>query len=577
MEFDQPEAPSLLSKLFTRVSKINRLAVPFLSDDGTGEDDYALLPPPKPIRVLQLTGLTFFAVSGSAYGIEETVSAGGPLLAIVGLGLSALAWSAPMAMVSCELSVAMPHSGGYIVWVNSAFGPLASLLNGVANFLCNIFDCALYPLLLTDYLQRLLLPFLPPEPHGGGSDWWRLAPDVLGTVLRLLLVLLAAAVNVLGANVVGTAAGILMLVVTAPFLWLTVAAYSSPLSAPLAPFDPSMQNWPSSYAQGYFLFNLILWNTCGYDSAGMVAAEVVDGRRTFPRALTYAMLLTTLVYLLPLAACTSADRAWRLWGEGQFEILAQDFGGTALGGALLCSSIVSMVGVMCTLVMTSSRAIAAMSQLRMLPAAFSRLHPTTGAPHYSVVLNASLISLATAFLQFEALLELSMFFYSLNAIAQCGALLRLRSTHPHRLRPRTTIPAPLLLLPVGVATTSLALSPLRNWLVAGMITLATLLIYALIHLTRLTQGKPLGAPASARAVAAADALRVAEPTEEERRENEARERELAASSSPPGDAWFTNLLSASYSSVPSRERRIASEVIATREARTAQEAHTHAT
>eukprot|EP00966_Prymnesium_polylepis_P237741 5498332-Prymnesium_polylepis.1 len=69
--------------------------------------------------------------------------------------------SYPMAMVVSELSVALPHSGGYIVWVNTAFGPLASLLNGMSNMLCNVLDCALYPLLLTDYLQRTVLPLLP--------------------------------------------------------------------------------------------------------------------------------------------------------------------------------------------------------------------------------------------------------------------------------------------------------------------------------------------------------------------------------------------------------------------------------
>ena len=519
---------SLIDQLLSRFSRlpINKLAVPFLSDTGTGEDDYALLPPPKPIKALQLTGIIFFAVSGSAYGIEETVSAGGPLLALLGLALATLCWSGPLALVSCELSVAMPHSGGYIIWVNSAFGPLASLLNGVTNLLCNVFDCALYPLLLTDYLQRAMLPFLPPEPHGGGpSSWLRLAPDVLGTALRLLLVLLAAAANVRGANVVGLAAGLLMCAVTLPFVWLTVAAYASPHAEPLAPLTPSRQNWPSSYAQGYFLCNLILWNTCGYDSAGMVAAEVVDGRRTYPRALACALGLTTVIYLLPLAACAASDHDWPTWGEGQFELLGLEFGGTALGGALLCASIVSMVGVMCTLLMTSSRAISAMAVLRMLPAPLARLHPVTGAPHLAVILNACLISVATCLLRFEALLELSMFFYSINAIMQCASLLRLRRTHPHRLRPRVILPARLLALPVGIAGIILLLSPWRNWLAAAGLLLSTLLIYALIHLVRLALGHSPNAPPSARAAAAADSLRVVEPTDEDL---EQQRREVAA-------------------------------------------------
>ena len=55
------------------------------------------------------------------------------------------------------------------MWVNTAFGPLLSLLNGMANLLCNVLDCALYPVLLTDYLQRAVLPMLHPSMH----EWWR--------------------------------------------------------------------------------------------------------------------------------------------------------------------------------------------------------------------------------------------------------------------------------------------------------------------------------------------------------------------------------------------------------------------
>ena len=44
-----------------------------------------------------------FAVCGSAYGIEEAVSAGGPLLAIGTLLGVTLVWSLPMVLVVSEL------------------------------------------------------------------------------------------------------------------------------------------------------------------------------------------------------------------------------------------------------------------------------------------------------------------------------------------------------------------------------------------------------------------------------------------------------------------------------------------
>ena len=198
-----------------RLDRVNALAVPFLDEEDT-EDDYALLPPPKPLKSLQLMGIAFFAVSGSAYGIEETVAVGGPFLALLALLLAPVLWSAPMLMVASELSVAMPQSGGYIVWVNSAFGALPSMLNGCgATCSCNVLDCALYPVLLTDYLQRAL-PALRPSAapvgaaaaaDGAAAEAASLPLEMLWIVLRLALVALAAGLNVAGVNLVGHAAG----------------------------------------------------------------------------------------------------------------------------------------------------------------------------------------------------------------------------------------------------------------------------------------------------------------------------------------------------------------------------------
>ena len=62
--------------------------------------------------------------------------------------------------------------------------------------------------------------------------------------------------------------------------------------------------------------------------------------------------------------------------------------------------------------------------------------------------TAALHNHATTLLHLEALLEITMFFYAVNVIVQCATILRLRRTHPHRLRPSYTLPAPLLALRV---------------------------------------------------------------------------------------------------------------------------------
>ena len=136
----------------------------------------------------------------------------------------------------------MPHSGGYIVWVHNAFGPALALLNGTVNLLCNVFDCALYPLLLAQYVERALYPLLPPEPHGAhgahGASWWReLAPNVFGSCLRLAVVALTAGatcwVRVWWASARSRSCSSSRR--RCSLLALVLASYAAPHTAPLAP------------------------------------------------------------------------------------------------------------------------------------------------------------------------------------------------------------------------------------------------------------------------------------------------------------------------------------------------------
>jgi len=116
-----------MARLLARgLDGLNILAVPFISkDDAEEEEDYDLLPPPRPLTTLQLMGIAFFAVSGSAYGVEELVPAGGPFLSLLALLAAPVVWSAPMVLVTSELSVALPRSGGYVVWIEESLGARA--------------------------------------------------------------------------------------------------------------------------------------------------------------------------------------------------------------------------------------------------------------------------------------------------------------------------------------------------------------------------------------------------------------------------------------------------------------------
>ncbi|KAJ6708056.1 hypothetical protein OIU85_028343 [Salix viminalis] len=64
------------------------------------------------------------SLSGGPFGVEDSVQAAGPLLALLGFLLFPLIWSIPEALITAEMGTMFPENGGYVVWVSSALGPL---------------------------------------------------------------------------------------------------------------------------------------------------------------------------------------------------------------------------------------------------------------------------------------------------------------------------------------------------------------------------------------------------------------------------------------------------------------------
>jgi len=81
-----------------------------LNIDNASDESSA---PKKPIGLASLIVLVFYTVSGGPFGIEDIVRAAGPRYALLGFTLI-LVWAVPEAMITSELSVAMPEASGLV-------------------------------------------------------------------------------------------------------------------------------------------------------------------------------------------------------------------------------------------------------------------------------------------------------------------------------------------------------------------------------------------------------------------------------------------------------------------------------
>ncbi len=89
--------------------------------------------------------------------------------------------------MTAELSTAMPEDGGYVVWVEKAFGRFWGFQEGWLSWLCSFADNALYPVMFLDYLAYLRGDMAPLER-------WLIAAALISVITWL---------NIRGTHLVG--------------------------------------------------------------------------------------------------------------------------------------------------------------------------------------------------------------------------------------------------------------------------------------------------------------------------------------------------------------------------------------
>jgi amino acid transporter len=60
------------------------------------------------------------------------------------------------AFLTAELSTMLPHNGGFVWWVNEAFGPYWAFQEAYWSFINNFFDLSIYPVMFETYISQVL-------------------------------------------------------------------------------------------------------------------------------------------------------------------------------------------------------------------------------------------------------------------------------------------------------------------------------------------------------------------------------------------------------------------------------------
>ena len=348
-------------------------------------------------------------VAGGPYGLEEVVARCGYGRSLLLLLVLPVVWSLPVALMTAELSSAIPEEGGYYVWVERALGPFWGYQEAWLSLSASVFDMALYPMLVALYLGRLSPAFAT------GNRTILIGLSVIG---------LCTAWNLFGARPVGQASLGATLLYLLPFAAIVAIASARPgtMAAP-APRSPDLV--------GGVL--VAMWNYMGWDYASTVAGEVDRPKRTYPLAMAGALALVTLTYVMPVVAASRAGIDPSGWTTGSWADVARTLGGPRLAIAIVAGGVVSAFAIFNALVLSYSRVPFALAGDRLLPRAFARLS-RRGVPNVSIVACAVAWALCLT-LGFDRLIELDILLYGGSLVLEFVALAVLRRKEPNLPRP----------------------------------------------------------------------------------------------------------------------------------------------
>ncbi|HKF47194.1 MAG TPA: APC family permease [Terracidiphilus sp.] len=366
------------------------------------------------MRFLPLVAATFFMVSGGPYAIEDILGGAGFARAVWILLLVPVVWSLPTALMIGELASAIPADGGFYVWVRRAMGPFWGFQESWLSLAASVFDMAIYPAFVVDYLGR----FSP-----GLTAGWR------GYAWSLAVVALCCAWNLRGAPAVGESSVWMSAALLAPFVvmvglgvWLGLTTH------------PAIQWGGPGTGDALSTAMLVaMWNYMGWDNASTVAAEVENPQRTYPRAMMASTAVVTVSYILPVAAVALAGIGVANFATGDWTTAAAKIAGPWLGWAVAVGGVITGVGMFNALVMSYSRLPMAMAEDGMLPRVLA-LRNARGVPWVSVLLCGLAWALALK-LPFERLITIDIVLYGTALLLEFIALVVLRVREPELPRP----------------------------------------------------------------------------------------------------------------------------------------------
>ncbi len=336
-----------------------------------------------------IIGAGIFVVTGVAAGVAGTSFLVGLIIAGVVASFNGLS--------SAQLAAVYPQSGGTYEYGYRVLTPWLGFSAGWMFILSKLSAAGIVAIGFGSYFYQLI-PFFTPIQYSVGAV-------VLLTIANLW--------GVQKAGIINMSIVLVTLMALVYFVFSGVGSISSQNFQPFAPFG--MRGIAESAAILFFAFT-------GYARIATLAEEVVEPKKTIPRAVIITILTAIVLYAavsLVAVGVIGAESMSR--STSPLQLAALSMKTPAIETVITLGASTAMLGVLLSQILGISRMLLAMGRRNDLPSFLNSIHNKTHVPHIGIIITGIFILLITLLGSFEFVVRAATFtillYYSITNMA----------------------------------------------------------------------------------------------------------------------------------------------------------------
>jgi amino acid transporter len=336
-----------------------------------------------------------------------------------------------VALPASELATAMPKSGGGYYFISRALGALPGAIVGISIWLGLVFATAFYLVGFGNYAAAILA-------EAG------VALGGMSVVIPLALVsgLLLTGLNLFGTENAATlqnyVVGLLLTILVA-FLGFGGLDALGIVGAPSSretfmPFGPMPMFTTAA---------LVFTSYLGFAQVATVAGDIKNPGRNLPLAMIGSVLIVGILYVATIFVATSAFGSGPLsrFGETAIVEVARSYLGSTGAVVILLAGLLATVSSANASILSTSRAVFAISRDALIPKFASRMNLKYGTPHVALAMAGGPVLVLIGFGEVEVLAEVASFLHLIMYGLMCVALVVIRLDEPDWYDPDFRVPA----------------------------------------------------------------------------------------------------------------------------------------